>query len=332
MFFESFFQDLRIGLRMLVKDKTFFFLAVTVLALGICGVTTQFTMVNAVVLRGFSFPHPEQLMSVGLIDPQASDQNNNFGNGNIPSAQDYEDLRAGQKSFALMAAYLNGSTINVSYKKNPQRYTGGYVTEDFFKIIDVKPILGRDFTAEDNKPGAEKVTILGNEIWKRDFNGDPHIVGQAIRINGKAATIIGVMPPNFKFPINEELWVPLYNEFPLKPRGDPTEHRTRHYGPAETGRHPGPGQRGVYRPRQAHRQGQPEDERTARFRQRPAPPDTTFTGPQLRQIMYAMLGAVIVVLLIACVNVMNMQFGRAALRARELAIRGALGATRWAHR
>ncbi len=125
MFFESFFQDLRIGLRMLVKDKTFFVLAVTVLALGICGVTTQFTMVNAIMLRGFSFPHPEQLMNVGLIDPQASDQNNNFGNGNIPSSQDYEDLRAGQKSFALMSAYLNGSTINVTYKKTPQRYTGG---------------------------------------------------------------------------------------------------------------------------------------------------------------------------------------------------------------
>jgi len=108
MFFESFFQDLRIGLRMLTKDKTFFVLAVTVLALGVCGVTTQFSMVNAIVLRGFSFPQPEQLMSVGLIDPQASDQNNNFGNGNIPSGQDYEDLRAGQKSFALMSAYLNG--------------------------------------------------------------------------------------------------------------------------------------------------------------------------------------------------------------------------------
>ena len=86
-------------------------------------------------------------MGVGLIDPQASAQNNNFGNGNIPSSQDYEDLRAGQQSFALMSAYLNGSTINVSYNKNPQRYTGGYVTEDFFKIIGVKPILGRDFTA-----------------------------------------------------------------------------------------------------------------------------------------------------------------------------------------
>jgi predicted permease len=328
MFFESFFQDLRIGLRMLVKDKTFFILAVTVLALGICGVTTQFTMVNAIMLRGFSFPHPEQLMNVGLIDPQASDQNNNFGNGNIPSSQDYEDLRAGQKSFALMAAYLNGSTINVSYKQKPQRYTGGYVTDDFFKIVDVKPILGRDFTAEDNKPGAEKVTILGNEIWKRDFNGDPRVVGQAIRINGKAATIIGVMPPNFKFPINEELWVPLYNEFPAKPRGDPTG-----IGPQILGRlkpDVSQDQANAEFIGLAKRIAQDNPKTNKQFTSASVQPLLkSFTGPQLRQIMVAMLGAVVVVLLIACVNVMNMQFGRAALRAREVAIRGALGATRW---
>ncbi len=200
MFFESLLQDIRIGLRVLIKEKTFCFLAVFVLALGICGVTTQFTVVNALILRGFSFPHPEQLMSVGLIDPQGTPQNNNFGNGNIPSAQDYEDMRAAQQSFSMMSGYLNGSTINVTYKGNPQRYTGGYVTEDFFKIIGVAPIMGRDFTAADNKPGAEKVALLGYEIWQRDFNGDPKIVGQAIRINGKAATVIGVMPKGFKFP------------------------------------------------------------------------------------------------------------------------------------
>jgi predicted permease len=328
MFFESFFQDLRIGLRMLTKDKTFFVLAVAVLALGVCGVTTQFSMVNAIVLRGFSFPQPEQLMSVGLIDPQASDQNNNFGNGNIPSGQDYEDLRAGQKSFALMSAYLNGSTINVSYKRNPQRYTGGYVTEDFFRIEGVKPILGRDFTADDNKPGAEKVAILGNEIWKRDFGGDSHIIGQAIRINGKAATVIGIMPPNFKFPQNEELWVPLYNEFPLKPRGDPTG-----IGPSILGRlKPGvtQDQANAEFIALARRLAQDNPKTNKQLVSASVQPLLkSFTGPQLRQIMYAMLGAVIVVLLIACVNVMNMQFGRAALRARELAIRGALGATRW---
>src|SRR5919198_2592269 len=119
---ESFIQDVRVGLRVLIKEKSFCFLAVLVLALGICGVTTQFAIVNAFVLRGFSFPHPEQLMSVGLIDPKATPQNNNFGNGNIPSGHDYEDMRAAQQSFSQMAAYLNGSTTKVSYCNNPQRY------------------------------------------------------------------------------------------------------------------------------------------------------------------------------------------------------------------
>ncbi len=328
--FDTFFQDARIGLRLLFKEKSFCFLAVLVLALGICGVTTQFTLVNAFVLRGFSFPHPEQLMGVGLIDPQATPQNNNFGAGNIPTAQDYEDLRAAQKSFAMMAGYLNGSTINVTYRNNPQRYTGGYVTEDFFRIVGVSPIMGRDFTAEDNKPGAEKTTILGHEIWQRDFNADPHIVGQSVRINGKAATIIGVMPAGFKFPISEQLWVPLYNEFPLKLREDPTANNS---APAVMGRlkaNVSLDQVNAEFVGLAKRIAKDNPKSNGQLVSANVQPLlNTFTGPQLRQTVYAMLGAVLVVLLIACVNVMNMQFGRAALRAKELAIRGALGATRW---
>src|SRR5947208_7284057 len=331
MILESFWQDIRIGLRVLRKDKTFCFLAVLVLGLGIGGATTQFTLVNAVALRGFSFQHPEQLMSVGLIDPQASAQNNNFGFGVIPSAQDYEDLRSAQQSFAMMAAYLTGSTVNVTYKTNPQRYTGGYVTEDFFKILGVSPILGHDFTADDNKPGAPKVTILGYEIWQRDFNGDPNIVGQNVRINGKAATIIGVMPRNFKFPISEELWVPYYNEFPLRPRGD-LQVGANNSAPAVLGR---------------LKSGVTIDQANTEFiglarRLSQDSPKTNqtlvsasvrpllhaLTGVQFRQQVWGMLAAVILVLLIACVNVMNMQFGRAALRTKEVAIRGALGATR----
>jgi predicted permease len=330
MFLDTFRQDIRVGLRVLVKEKTFCILAAIVLALGIGGVTTQFTVVNAFVLRGFSFPQPEQLMSVGLIDPQGTDQQNNFGNGNIPTAQDYEDLKSGQQSFAMMAGYLNGSTINVTYKNNPQRYTGGYVTEDLFRIVGVSPIIGRDFTADDNKPGAEKTTILGYDIWQRDFSGDPNIVGQAVRINGKAATIIGVMPQGFKFPQAEQLWVPLYNEFPIKPRDDA---RAGGGAPAVMGR---------------LKEGVSLDQVNAEFaglakRIAADNPKTnkeltsanvqpllnSFVGPQLRGTVYAMLGAVVLVLVIACVNVMNMQFGRAALRAKELAIRGALGATRW---
>jgi putative ABC transport system permease protein len=272
------------------------------------------------------------LMSVGMIDPQASAQNNNFGIGTIPTAQDFEDLRAAQQSFSQMAGYLSGSTINVSYKNNPQRYTGAYITEDLFKMIGVSPIMGRDFTAEDNKPGAGKVTILGNEIWKRDFNGDPHIVGQGVTINGKAATVVGVMPPNFKFPISDELWVPLYNEFPPEPRGD-LRLGANNNAPAVMGR---------LKPGVSIEQANAEFVGLARRLAQENPKTNStlvsasvqpllnaMTGVQLRQQVWAMLAAVILVLLIACVNVMNMQFGRAALRAKEVAIRGALGATRW---
>jgi predicted permease len=332
MIIDSFRQDVRIGLRVLRKDKTFCFLAVLVLGLGIGGATTQFTIVNAIVLRGFSFQHPEQLVSVGLIDPKASDQNNNFGIGQIPTAQDYEDLKAAQKSFSMMAGYLAGSTINVTYKDKPQRYTGGYVTEDFFKIIGVSPVLGRDFRAEDNKAGAEKVTILGDEIWRRDFNADPNVVGQSVRINGKAATIIGVMPPNFKFPQAEELWTPLYSEYPPQPRGD-LRLGASNNAPAVMGR---------LKPGMTLDQANAEFITLARHLAADNPKTNqnftsasvqpllnAFTGVQFRQQVWGMLAAVILVLLIACVNVMNMQFGRAALRAKELAIRAALGATRW---
>ncbi|HEY6205329.1 MAG TPA: ABC transporter permease [Chthoniobacterales bacterium] len=332
MILDSFTQDVRVSLRVLLKDKAFLFLAVLVLALGIGAATTQFTVVNAIVLRGFSFPHPEQLMSVGLIDPKASDQFNNFGNGQIPTAQDYEDLKAGQKSFAMMAGYLSGSTINVTYKNTPQRYTGGYVTEDLFKIVGVAPALGRDFTAEDNKPGAEKTLILGDEIWRRDFNADPNIIGQSVRVNGKAATIIGVMPPNFKFPTAEELWTPLYSEFPPAPRGQ-LRIGASNAAPAVMGR---------LKPGVTVDQANAEFIALARHLAEDNPKTNQnftsatvqpllhfFIGVQFRQTVWAMLAAVILVLLIACVNVMNMQFGRAALRAKEVAIRGALGATRW---
>jgi putative ABC transport system permease protein len=332
MMLDAFGQDVRVGFRVLLKDKGFLFLAVLVLALGIGAVTTQFTVVNAIVLRGFSFPHPEQLMSVGLIDPKASDQLNNFGNGQIPTAQDYEDLKAAQKSFAMMAAYLSGSTINVTYKNTPQRYTGGYITEDLFKIVGVAPVLGRDFTAEDNKPGAEKTLILGDEIWRRDFNADPNVIGQSVRVNGKAATIIGVMPPNFKFPTAEELWTPLYSEFPPAPRGQ-LRIGASNAAPAVMGRlKPGVtlDQANAEFIALARHLAEDNPKTNQNFTSASVQPLLhAFIGVQFRQTVWAMLAAVILVLLIACVNVMNMQFGRAALRAKEVAIRGALGATRW---
>jgi putative ABC transport system permease protein len=332
MILESLLQDARIGLRVLFKDRSFCFLAVLVLALGIGGATTQFTIVNAVALRGFSFPHPEQLVSVGLIDPQASAQNNNFGIGTIPAAQDYVDLKAAQTCCSQMAGYLSGSTINVTYKNNPQRYTGAYVTDELFKMIGVAPIMGRDFRPGDNKPGAAKVTILSYAIWQRDFNADPNIVGQGVTINGRAATIIAVMPPNFQFPFSDELWVPLFNEYPPTPRGQ-LLIGANNAAPAVMARlKPGVSvdQANAEFVGLARRLAKEYPKTNQNYVSASVQPLLNALAPvQLRQTVWAMLFAVILVLLIACVNVMNMQFGRAALRAKEVAIRGALGATRW---
>ena len=324
MSLDTLIQDLRIGLRVLVKERAFCALAVFVLALGVAAVTTQFSVVNAVMLRGFSFPNADRLMNVRFIDPTSASV---FGvNGRILS-MDFEEFRTEQQSFEMMAAYLNGSTVNVTTEGTPHRYTGGYVTEDFFRILGVGPILGRDFTAADNQPGAPKVALLGYAIWQRDFGGSPEIVGRGIRINGAPATIVGVMPPGFAFPVNEEVWIPLYSEFPVRPRED-----ARANAPAVVGLI----KRGVPIT-------QAEAEITRFAAQFAAAYPTTnkafnaglvepllkaFTPLPLRGTLLTMLAFCAGVLLIACVNVMNMQFARAMLRMRELAVRSSIGATR----
>ena len=321
---DTLLQDLRVGVRVLVKERAFCALAVFVLALGVATVTTQFSIVNAVVLRGFSFPNADRLMNVRFIDPTSATF---FGvNGRI-LPMDFEEFRTEQQSFEMMAAYLSGSTVNVTVDGTPHRYTGAYVTEDFLRILGVAPTLGRDFVADDNKPGAQKVALISHGVWQRQFGAAPDIVGKPVRINGAAATIIGVMPAGFMFPVNEELWIPLYSEFPVRPRND-----RRAISPAVLG---------------LIRRDVPISQAEAEFtafaaRFAAAYPDTSkqfntglvepliraFTPLPLRGTLFTMLGFCAGVLLIACVNVMNMQFARAMLRVRELAVRSSLGATR----
>jgi putative ABC transport system permease protein len=322
---QSLLRDLRIGLRLLVKEKSFCALAVIVLALGISGVTTMFSVVNGVMLRGFSFPNADRLVSANFIDPTSA---NFFGfNGQILTA-DYEDLASEQHSFEMLAGYLNGSTVNVTVNGRAQRYTGAYVTENFLRILGISPALGRDFTAADNKPGAEKVALIGYGIWQRDFGGSLDIVGKGVRINGGSATIVGVMPQGFAFPTNEELWIPLYGEYPPRPRKEPTVIAN-------------PSVLALLR-RDVSLDQANADVTTIATRLAAAYPDTnkqfnmglveplikTYTPRPLRGTLLTMLGFCVGVLLIACFNVMNMQFARATLRSKELAIRSSLGATR----
>ena len=182
MFSETVVQDIRIGLRVLLKERSFSALAILVLALGISGVSTMFSVVNGAMLRGFSFPNAARLASANFVDPSST---NFFGvNGQI-SAMDFDEIRPVQHSFERLAAYLSGSTVNVTIDGRPQRYTGAYVTEDFLPSLGVSPIKGRDFTAQDDQPGAEKVALVGYGIWQRDFGASDDIVGKHVRINGK---------------------------------------------------------------------------------------------------------------------------------------------------
>ena len=324
MHLESLVRDLKVGLRVLIKEKSFCALAVIVLSLGIAGVTTMFSVVNGVMLRGFSFPNAERLVSLNFVDPSSATF---FGvNGQI-SAMDFEELLPQQKSLEGLTAYLNGSTVNATVNGRPQRYTGAYVTEKFLSTLGVAPAMGRDFTVEDNKAGAAQVALIGHGIWQRDFGGAQDIIGKGLRINGKPATVVGVMPSGFAFPTNEEIWIPLYSEFPPRPRNDPAAIN--------------PAVLGLLKPGVSLDQANAEATTIAKSFAATYP-DTnkqfntgqvqrlldSFTPRPLRGTLWTMLGFCAGVLLISCVNVMNMQFARATLRAKELAVRSSLGASR----
>jgi predicted permease len=326
MIIETFLQDLRIGLRVLIKEKSFCALAVFVLALGICAVTTQFSVVNGVMLRGFSYPNADRLVGIQLIDPTSR---NFFGVNSQIFSKDFLDIEAEQKSLEHLGAYINGSTVNMTIGSDAQRFTGAYISDGFMKALGVKPIMGRDFTPEDNKPGAPKVTIIGHELWQRHFGGSSDIIGRGVRLNGKPATIIGVMAPGFAFPQNEQLWIPVFNEFPPADRSNQNAAGN------------GVQLLAALKPGVSIDQAQLEFTAFAKHFSE-AYPDTnkvfnaaevkplieSFTAPAFKGQLLVMLGFCVGVLLLACVNVMNMQFARATLRAKELAIRSSLGATR----
>ena len=315
-------SDLRIAWRVLTKERSFSLLAVLVLTLGIGGVATQFSVVNGLLIRPAAFPHAERLMSVSLFD---TTRNRAIGGA---STADYLEWRAAQQSFEELASYGARLSINVTFQDTPRRYGGVYVTDNFFRTLGVAPTLGRDFAATDDQPGAAKTIIISYEIWQGDFGGITNIIGQAVSVNGRPGTVIGVMPPGFSFPFNEQLWTPMFTEFTPRPRTDP-----QGFGGSVLGRlKPGvsseqaTGEFTAFAKRAAVDFAQTNGTFTA---VQLTPFAESFIGAQLRQIVLMMLGAVVVVFLIACVNVMNMQFARSARRMRDLAVCSALGASRW---
>ena len=316
---ERLLQDVRLAIRTLAREKTFTVLASAVLALGICGVTTQFSMVHAFLFRGLPVEEPERLVSVEVRDPSrpATDARS-------PSFPDYVDWNRQQTRFEGLAAYYTNGSFIVGRSGSAERTEGGHVTENFFALLRVRPILGRVFTADDNRPEAGRAAILSHGMWESEFGSDPNIVGRSFRVNGRMATVVGVMPADFRF-TRDRLWIPIFNEYPVG-TGRGTGN-VRVFGRLKPGRsidQAAAEMTGIAQ--RIAREFPASNQHLTQARVEPLL--NRFVGSETRGLLLVMLAAVAAVLAIACVNVTNLQFARSIARRRDLAVRGALGASR----
>jgi len=316
----SVLQDLRFALRLLVKDRWFSLVAVTALALGIGVNATVFALVNAVLLRGLPFEDSGRLYMLGVRPPTEA------GGGQPISYQDLAEWRASVPAFEGLAAFLRSSMTVSDGIVAPEDTPGVWMTANGFDLLRQPTLFGRGFRRGDDAPGAERVVILGHALWQSRYRGDRSVLGKPIRVNGEPGTIIGVMQPGVKFPTNAELWVsaiPLpehlthRDQRPLSVFG--RLRRDASIGQAQS-------QLDAVVTRLAKDYPGSNKELTVgviqTFNER-------FNAGNVRTVFLAMMGAVGFVLLIACANVANLLLSRSAQRAREVAVRYAMGATRW---
>src|SRR5437016_10972850 len=208
----SFLQDLRFGIRMLIKDPGFTAVVIITLALGIGVNTTVFTLVNAVLFKGLPFEEPDRILFVA---------SNNVSKGRDRlgvSWPDYVYFRERTRKFQSLTAFTGSAATVSDFSGLPDRHNGARVAANCFSLIGQKPMIGRDFMASEDRPGAPPVALLGYSVWKNRFGGDPTILGKALRINEVSTVIVGVMPQGMQFPFNTDVWLPLIPDANLEKR------------------------------------------------------------------------------------------------------------------